>query len=121
MLADFGEAHDSFLEFEIAPPVLDSIGSPPLDYHVDWIFLQRATEKRRSDVLLNHSQACRAIQQRFKEAQKLLVFVGVNRAVVVKDGEENIHHKLDRGALKDQEVVIFVEKDHLVQESFLFP
>ena len=45
MLADFGEAHDSLLEFEIAPPVLDSIGSPPLDYHVDWIFLQRATEK----------------------------------------------------------------------------
>ena len=55
MLADFGEAHDSLLEFEIAPPVLDSIGSPSLDYHVDWIFLQRATEKRRSDILLNHS------------------------------------------------------------------
>ena len=92
MLANFGEAHDSLLEFEVSPPVLDPIGSPPLDYHVNWVFLQRATEKRRSDILLNHSQARRTVKQRFEEAQKLLVFVGVNRAVVVKDGEQDIHH-----------------------------
>jgi len=45
MLPNFGQAHDSFLEFKIAPPVFNSVSCSSFDNHIDWVLLERATEK----------------------------------------------------------------------------
>lgn len=54
MLTDLGKSHHSFLEFKIAPPVLDSVSCAPLDDHVYRVLLKLTTEEPRSNVLLNH-------------------------------------------------------------------
>ena len=91
MLADLRQAHNSLLELEIAPPVFDTVSCPSLDNHVDRVFLERTTEKRRPDVLLDHSKTRCSIQKRFKEAQELLVFISVNRTIVIEYGEKDGH------------------------------
>ena len=40
MLSNLGEPHDSLLEFEVAPPVLDPVRGSPLDDHVDGVLFE---------------------------------------------------------------------------------
>ena len=89
MLSNLGECHDSFLEFEVAPPLLDPVGCSALDDHVDWVLLERATEEGCSDVLLDHGDVRSTVEQRLKEAQELLVLICVHSPVVVEDGEQD--------------------------------
>ena len=95
---------------------MDSIGRPTLNDHVDWVLLERATEERSSDVLLDHGDVGRTVQQRLEEAKELLVQICIDRPVVVKNGEQDRDDKLHRWSLKHQEVVILVKEDHLVKE-----
>ena len=120
MLTDFGEGSDALFEFEVAPPVLDPVGSPPLYNHVDRVLLEAPTEERRSDVLLDHREVGCAVKEGLKEAQKLLVLVRVNCTVVVEDSKENLYDQLDGWALEDKKVVVLVEKDHLIEEGLAF-
>ena len=119
MLSDFGESHDPLFEFEIAPPVLDPVCRAPLDDHVDRILLQRATEQGGPDILLDHRDVGGAVEKRLKEAQKLLVLICIDGAVVVEDGKQDREDKLDGGTLEDEEVIVLVEEDHLVQKRLL--
>ena len=121
MLPNLGKCHDSFLKLEVSPPLLDAIGSPSLDDHVDRVLFEGAAEVGSPDVLLNHCQFGSTVQQGLKEAQELLVLIRVNRTIVVQDGEENRQDKLHARSLKDKEVIVLVEEDHLVEECFLFP
>ena len=88
MLTDFGEGSDALLEFEVAPPILDPVSSPPLNNHVDRVLLEASAEQRRSDILLDHREVGCAVKKGLKETQELLVLVRVNCAVVVEDGKE---------------------------------
>ena len=49
----------------------------------------------------------------------MLIFVRVDSSVVIKDGEQDGENELNRGALKDQEIVVFIEENHLVEERLL--
>ena len=62
MLTDFSEAHNSFLELKVAPPVLNPVSCPSLDNHVNWILFERASEERCTDILLDHSNVRSAIK-----------------------------------------------------------
>ena len=68
---------------------MDSVGSPTLDDHVDWVLLERATEECSSDVLLDHGDVSSTVKQRLEEAKELLVLVRINRPVVVEDGKQD--------------------------------
>ena len=120
MLTDFGEGSYALLELEVAPPILDSVSSPPLNNHVDRVLLEATTEQRRSDILLDHREVGCAVKKGLEETQELLVLVRVNRAVVVENGEENLNDQLDGRALENEKVVVLVEKDHLVEEGLAF-
>ena len=120
MLTDFGEGSDTLLEFEVAPPILDPVSSSPLNNHVDRVLLEATAEQRRSDILLDHREVGCTVKKGLEEAQKLLVLVRVNRAVVVEDGKENLNDQLDRWALEDEKVVVLVKKDHLIEEGLAF-
>ena len=95
MLTDLGESNYSFLEFEVAPPLLDPVGCPSLNNHVNGVLFEGTAEVSRSDGLLDHGDIGSAIKQGLKEAQELLILVRVNRPVVVKDGEQDRQHQLD--------------------------
>lgn len=87
MLTDFSKSHHSFLEFKITPPVLDPVSCAPLDDHVYRVLLKLTTEKPSSNILLNHGNLGRTIEQRLKEAKELLVFVCVDCPIVVENGK----------------------------------
>ena len=69
--------------------------------------------------MLDHCKVRSAVKQWLKEAEELLIFVRVDSSVVIKDGEQDGENELNRGALKDQEIVVFIEENHLVEERLL--
>ena len=69
--------------------------------------------------MLDHGEVSSTVKQWLEEAEELLIFVRVDCSVVIKDGEQDGENELNRGALKDQEIVVFIEENHLVEESFL--
>ena len=64
--------------------------------------------------MLDHGEVRSTVQQWLKEAEELLIFVRVDSSIVIKDGEQDGENELNRGALKDQEIVVFIEENHLV-------
>ncbi len=114
MLANFAQSHHSLLKFEVAPPFLDSVGRSPLDDHIDRVLLERPAEKEGAHILLACGNLGCTVEQWFEEAEELLIFCHINCSVVVENGEQNRNDEVDGGTLKDQKVIVFVEKHHLV-------
>ncbi len=114
MLANFAQSYHSLLEFEVAPPFLDSVSRSSLDDHVDRVLLERLAEKEGPHILLTCGNLGCTVQQWLEEAEKLLIFCHINSSIVVENGEQNRKHELDGGTFKDQKVIVFVEEHHLV-------
>lgn len=88
---NFMESQHTLAKFHITPPTLNAVGSSALNNLVDGEFLRQGkllAELASAVPLLDASGRGLPLQERLKEAKELLIFMGVQRSVVVQNCEE---------------------------------
>lgn len=121
MLPDICERHRTLAELQSRPPALDAKSCTLRDDLIDKEFLLTLffTVHTKTNCLLELSDGCDLIKQRLEETQKLLLFLVVDRSVVVEDREENRHDQGLMLTFKHQQIVVFIVEHHLVHCTVL--
>ena len=83
------ESLQPLLELKVAPPLLDAVGCTSSDDQMDWQLLERLSKPIRSECLLYLTGSSLSIKKWLKEAKKLLIFIGIHLAIVVKDCKQD--------------------------------
>ena len=83
------ESLQPLLELKVAPPLLDAVSCASSDDQMDWQLLERLSKPICSECLLYLTGSSLSIKKWLEEAKKLLIFIGVHLAIVVKDCKQD--------------------------------
>ena len=80
-------------------------------------FLKWSSESVGTVRLLDFTSGRCSVKERLEEAQQLLIFICIDSSIVVENSKQDWKYKSHRWSLEDQEIVVFIEENHLVEES----